>query len=315
MRIVVLDGYAMNPGDLSWEPLAALGELTVHERTPPHLTVARATGAEIVLTNKTLLGQAEIEALPSLRYVGVLATGYNVVDVAAARQAGIVVTNVPAYSTASVAQTVFAFILGFAHQVALHTESARSGEWTRSPDFAYWKTPLVELAGKTLGIVGLGGIGRAVARLGQAFGMRVVAAVRTPRECEGVEILPLVDVFRQADVLSLHCPLTPETEGMVDAERLAMMKPTAFLVNTSRGPVVDPQALADALNGGRLAGAGVDVMVQEPPSADDPLLTARNCFVTPHLAWATQDARARLMGTAVANVQAFVAGAPQNVES
>jgi len=315
MKIVVLDGYAMNPGDLSWAPLAALGELTVHERTPPHVVLAGAAGTEIVLTNKTLLGRPEIEALPSLRYIGVLATGYNVVDVAAARQAGVVVTNVPAYSAASVAQTVFAFILEFSHQVALHTESVRAGEWTRSPDFAYWKTPLVELAGKTLGIVGLGGIGRAVARLGQAFGMRVVAAVRTPREGEGIEILPLADVFRQADVLTLHCPLTPETEGMVNAERLATMKPTAFLVNTSRGPVVDPQALADALNGGRLAGAGVDVMVQEPPSADDPLLTARNCFVTPHLAWATQDARARLMGTAVANVQAFLAGDPQNVVS
>ena len=315
MKIVVLDGYAMNPGDLSWEPLAALGELTVHERTPPHGVLARAAGAEIVLTNKTLLGRPEIEALTSLRYIGVLATGYNVVDAASARQAGVVVTNVPAYSTASVAQTVFAFILEFAHQVALHTESTRAGEWTRSPDFAYWKTPLVELAGKTLGIVGLGGIGRAVARLGQAFGMRVVAAVRTPRGDEGIEILPLADVFRQADVLTLHCPLTPGTEGMVNAERLATMKPTAFLVNTSRGPVVDPQALADALNGGRLAGAGVDVMVQEPPSADDPLLTARNCFVTPHLAWATQDARARLMGTAVANVQAFLAGDPQNVVS
>jgi glycerate dehydrogenase len=226
-----------------------------------------------------------------------------------------VLTNVPAYSTASVAQTVFAFILEHAHRVALHAASVRAGEWTRNEDFAYWKTPLVELAGKTLGIVGLGAIGRAVARLGQAFGMRVVAAVRTPRTEEGVEVLPMEEVFRQADVLSLHCPLTPDTEHLVNADRLALMKPTAFLVNTSRGPVVDPQALADALNEGRLAGAGVDVMVQEPPPADDPLLAARNCFITPHLAWATQEARTRLLNTAVANVAAFLAGTPQNVVS
>jgi glycerate dehydrogenase len=315
MKIVILDGYAMNPGDLSWETLAALGSCTIHERTPPELTLTRAAGAEIVLTNKTVLGQAEIQSLPDLRYIGVLATGYNVVDLPAARAAGIVVTNVPAYSTASVAQTVFAFILEHTHRVALHAASVRAGEWTRNADFAYWKTPLVELAGKTLGLVGLGAIGRAVAGLGRAFGMRVVAAVRTPRTEEGVEILPMDEVFRQADVLSLHCPLTPDTERLVNAERLALMKPTAFLVNTSRGPVVEPHALADALNGGRLAGAGVDVMVREPPDADDPLLTARNCFITPHLAWATQEARTRLLDTAVANVRAFLEGKPRNVVS
>jgi glycerate dehydrogenase len=315
MKIVVLDGHTLNPGDLTWEPLSALGDLTVHERTPREKTVERASGAAVVLTNKTVLGRAEIEALPGLQYIGVLATGYNVVDLAAAREAGVVVTNVPAYSTASVAQTVFAFILEFAQNVALHTDSVRAGEWTRSADFAYWKTPLVELAGKTLGIVGVGAIGQSVAALGRAFGMRVVAAVRTPREYEGIELLDLDEVFRQADVLSLHCPLTPQTEHLVNAERLATMKPTAFLVNTSRGAVVDPQALADALNEGRLAGAGIDVMIQEPPAADDPLLTARNCFITPHLAWATQEARGRLMATAIENVRLFVAGTPRNVVS
>ena len=315
MKLVVLDGYTMNPGDLSWDALAALGECTVHARTPRELVLSRAAGAEILLTNKAVIGREEMAALPDLRYIGVLATGYNVVDVAAAREAGVVVTNVPAYSTDSVAQTVFALVLEFTQRVGLHTDSVRSGEWSRCPDFAYWKTPLVELAGKTLGIVGLGAIGQAVARLGRAFGMRVVAAVRTPRVAEGIEILPLDEVFRQADVLSLHCPLTPETQGLVNAARLATMKPTAFLVNTSRGGVVDPQALADALDSGRLAGAGVDVMVQEPPRADDPLLAARNCFLTPHLAWATREARSRLVATAVANVRAFLAGTPQNVVS
>lgn len=315
MKLVVLDGYAMNPGDLSWAGLSALGECVIHERTPRELTVERAAGAAVLLTNKTVLGREEIAALPELRYIGVLATGYNVVDLTAAREAGIVVTNVPAYSTASVAQTVFAFLLEFCQHVPLHAASVRSEDWTRSIDFAYWKTPLVELAGKTLGLVGLGAIGQAVARLGQAFGMRVVAAVRTPRELPGIELLPLDEVFRRADFLSLHCPFTPETHHLVNAHRLALMKRTAYLVNTSRGPVVDPQALADALNAGRLAGAGVDVLTSEPPPVTDPLLTARNCLVTPHLAWATREARTRLLTTAVANVQAFVAGQPQNVVS
>ncbi len=315
MKLVVLDGYATNPGDLSWTPLSDLAECVVHDRTPAELTVSRATGAALLLTNKTVLGRQEIAALPELRYIGVLATGYNVVDLEAARAAGVVVTNIPAYSTASVAQTVFAFILEFTQQVALHAASVRAGDWTRSIDFAYWKTPLVELAGKTLGLVGLGSIGQAVARIGQAFGMRVVAATRTPRRLEGIEELPLDEVFRQADFLSLHCPLTPETRHLVNAERLALMKPTAFLVNTSRGGVVDARALAASLAAGRLAGAGVDVLDREPPPADDPLLTAPNCWVTPHLAWATREARSRLLDTAVGNVRAFLAGQPRNVVS
>ena len=315
MKLVVLDGYATNPGDLSWEELSALAECVVHDRTPPGLTLPRAAGAALLLTNKTVLGRQEIAALPELRYIGVLATGYNVVDLEAARAAGVVVTNIPAYSTASVAQTVFAFILEHTQQVALHAASVRAGEWTRSIDFAYWKTPLVELAGKTLGLVGLGSIGQAVARIGQAFGMRVVAATRSPRQVPGIEELPLGEVFRQADFLSLHCPLTPDTRHLVNAERLALMKPTAFLVNTSRGGVVDARALADALAAGRIAGAGVDVLDREPPPADDPLLAAPNCWVTPHLAWATREARSRLLGTAVANVRAFLDGQPRNVVS
>lgn len=315
MKLVVLDGYATNPGDLSWAELSALADCTVHDRTPPELTLSRAAGAALLLTNKTVLGRGEIAALPELRYIGVLATGYNVVDLEAARAAGVVVTNIPAYSTASVAQTVFAFILESTQQVALHAASVRAGDWTRSIDFAYWKTPLVELAGKTLGLVGLGSIGQAVARIGQAFGMRVVAATRTPRRFAGIEELPLGEVFRQADFLSLHCPLTPDTRHLVNAERLALMKPTAFLVNTSRGGVVDARALADALAAGRLAGAGVDVLDREPPPADDPLLTAPNCWVTPHLAWATREARSRLLETAVGNVRAFLDGQPRNVVS
>lgn len=315
MKLVVLDGYATNPGDLSWAPLADLAECVVHDRTPAELTLPRAAGAALLLTNKTVLGRQEIAALPELRYIGVLATGYNVVDLEAARAAGVVVTNIPAYSTASVAQTVFAFILEFTQQVALHAASVRAGDWTRSIDFAYWKTPLVELAGKNLGLVGLGTIGQAVARIGQAFGMRVVAATRSPRRLKGIEELPLDEVFRQADFLSLHCPLTPDTRHLVNAERLALMKPTAFLVNTSRGGVVDARALAAALAAGRIAGAGVDVLDREPPPADDPLLTAPNCWVTPHLAWATREARSRLLDTAAGNVRAFLDGQPRNVVS
>ncbi|MCK5806258.1 MAG: D-2-hydroxyacid dehydrogenase [Lentisphaeria bacterium] len=315
MNIVVLDGYALNPGDLSWSALEALGTVRVFDRTPSHLTVERALGAEIVLTNKTVLGRAEIQALPALRYIGVLATGYNVVDVECATECNVVVTNVPAYSTESVAQAVFALILEFSNQVALHTESVSQGEWTAALDFSYWKAPLTELSGKTLGIIGLGTIGRAVARIGRAFGMRVVAAVRTiPSSLpEGVEIVSPEEVFRQSDVLSLHCPLTEQTERMVNAERLSWMKPTAFLVNTSRGGVVDPQALADALNEGRIAGAGLDVMDREPPAADDPLLSARNLHITPHIAWATRESRTRLLETGIENVRAFLADSAQNV--
>jgi len=312
MKIVVLDGHTLNPGDLDWSALAGLGELTVHARTPAELTVARAAGAAIVLTNKVALGAAEMAALPELRCIGVLATGVNVVDLEAARQRGIVVTNVPAYSTPSVAQHVFALLLELTRGVGRHAELVRAGDWSRSPDFSFWEGPQVELAGLTLGIVGFGAIGRAVARIARAFDMPVLVHTRTPDATPEVRFVGLDELFRSADVVSLHCPLTDATMGLVGSDRLATMKPTAYLINTGRGPLVDETALAAALQAGQIAGAGLDVLGQEPPQADNPLLTAPNCLVTPHIAWATHAARARLMATVVANVRAFQAGAPQN---
>ena len=316
MRIVVLDGYALNPGDLSWGELEALGDCTVHDRTPPGQVVERARGAGAVLINKVALTRAVLAALPELRYVGVLATGYNVVDVAAARERGVVVTNVPAYGTASVAQMVFAHLLELTHNVGLHAQSVRRGDWTRCPDFCYWLRPPVELAGMTMGIVGFGRIGRQVAGAALAFGMKVLAYDALPGgSVPGVEMADLDRLFRESDVVTLHCPLTPETQGLVDARRLALMKPTAFLINTSRGPVVDEPALAQALNSGKLAGAGVDVLGVEPPPPDSPLPAAANCNVTPHIAWASQAARRRLLSVAVGNLRAFQAGSPVNVVS
>jgi len=313
VKIVVLDGYTMNPGDLSWEGLEELGECAVYERTPPERVVERAAGAEVVLTNKVVLDGAVMARLPALKYIGVLATGYNVVDTAAARERGIVVTNVPAYSTRSVAQLVMALVLELAHHVGDHSRGVHEGRWTRSPDFAYWDWPLVELDGLAMGIVGFGQTGRAVADLARAFGMRVLVHTRTPTAGPGVEFVDLATLLRRSDVVSLHCPLTPETEGLVNAGRLALMKPTAFLINTSRGPVVNERDLAEALNAGRIAGAGLDVLSTEPPKADNPLLAAKNCFITPHFAWATRAARERMMKTVVANVRAFLAGRSQNV--
>ena len=315
-KIVVLDGRALNPGDLSWNALSAIGELQVFDHTADDQIVARAHEAEIVLTNKTRLSAQIIRQLKSTRYIGVLATGYDVVDVDAARELKISVTNIPAYAAASVAQFTFALLLELCHHVGLHGEATRAREWSRSKDFSFWKTPLVELAGKTIGIIGLGRIGRRVAEIAMAFEMRVIAAgtARRPvpgwprfRWCEVDELL------READVVSLHCPLLPQTQGIINAESLAMMKPGAFLINTSRGSLVIEQDLADALNKGRLAGAAVDVLSREPPSADNPLLSAKNCIVTPHIAWASKEARTRLLDTAIANVQAFLDGHPVNV--
>jgi glycerate dehydrogenase len=314
MRIVVLDGHTANPGDLDWRELAALGECTVHARTPRELTVARAADAPLVLTNKVVLDAAVLAALPALRYVGVLATGYNVVDLPAADARGIVVTNIPAYSTASVVQLTFGLLLELTLGVGHHARAVHEGRWAASPDFAFYDWPLVELDGLTLGIVGFGRIGQAVARVAQALGMSVQAHVRSPRPApDGVRFVDLDTLFATSDVVSCHCPLTPETAGLVNAERLARMKPSAYLLNTSRGPVVNESDLAAALNAGRLAGAGVDVLSTEPPAADNPLLTARNCVITPHVAWATQAARRRLMAIAAANVRAFLAGVPTNV--
>lgn len=313
-RIVVLDGYTLNPGDLDWSGIEALGELTVHDRTPLELTAERAGGADILLTNKAPVSRSVIETLPSLKFIGVLATGYNVVDIAAAKERGIPVSNVPGYGTAAVAQHVFALLLELTQRAGLHSDSVRAGDWTKSVDWCYWRTPLVELAGLTMGIVGYGAIGKKVSGIAQALGMNVIAATRTPRADEnGVGFTTVDDLFHHADVVSLHCPLTPETQGMVNAARLATMKPGAFLINTGRGPLIVEQDLANALKEGRIAGAAMDVLSTEPPAADNPLLTAPNCLITPHIAWAARASRKRLMDAVAENVRAFLAGAPANV--
>ncbi|PAW81643.1 MAG: glycerate dehydrogenase [Pedosphaera sp. Tous-C6FEB] len=314
MNIVVLDGHTLNPGDLSWAALQALGSCTIHDRTPPEQVAPRCADADLVITNKALLPREVITALPRLRFIGVTATGFNVVDAAAARERGIPVSNVPLYGTRAVAQFTIALLLELCHRVGAHSDSVRAGDWVKSADWCYARFPLLELDGLTLGIVGWGRIGQATADIARAMGMTIIAASRTPKPPrDGVEFVDTETLFRRADVVSLHCPLTPETKNLVSAERLALMKPTAFLLNTSRGPLLDEAAVAAALNSGRIAGAGLDVLSAEPPKADNPLLTARNCLVTPHQAWAAKAARARLMETTVANVRAFLAGQPQNV--
>lgn len=321
MKIVVLDGYTLNPGDLSWEALEALGDVAVYDRTPREELVERAQEADVVLTNKVILDREVLGRLPNLKYIGVLATGYNVVDVEAARERGIAVTNVPAYSTASVAQMVFALLLELTEHVGHHAHLTRWGHWSESQDFCFWDRPLVELDGLTMGVVGFGAIGRRVARIAGAIGMKLLVHTAHPDkyrqipEASGVRFVGLDELFSESDVVSLHCPLNPQTQGMVDARRLALMKPTAYLINTGRGPLIDEEALAAALKGKKLAGAGLDVLSTEPPPGNNPLLTAPNCFVTPHIAWATKAARERLMATVVANVGAFLEDKPQNVVS
>ena len=314
MNIVVLDGFTLNPGDLNWSELEALGLAKIFNRTPPDEVLSRAAGAEIILTNKTVLSREQIQQLPQLQYIGVLATGTNVVDLAAARERNIPVTNIPAYGTKSVAQATFALLLELAHRTGHHAQTVRDGRWTRNADWCYWDFPLVELDGLTMGIVGLGRIGRAVAELACAFGMKVLAHSTSKKtEPSFVRYVELEALFRQSDVVSLHCPLTPQTKNLVNATRLDWMKPSAFLLNTSRGPLVDEAALAAALNAEKIAGAGLDVLPVEPPPADNPLLRAKNCIITPHNAWGTRSARTRLMRVAVDNVRAFLAGKPQNV--
>jgi glycerate dehydrogenase len=313
MHIVVLDGYTLNPGDLSWANLEALGPCKVYDRTPPDEIPLQAADAEIVLTNKAELSRAVIERLPRLRYIGVTATGYNIVDVSAARERNIPVCNVPDYATQSVVQMVFGHLLNFTLHVADHARGVAGGRWSGSPDFAYWDFPLVELAGQTMGLVGFGRIGRATAQVAIAMGMNVLASDKVAAASPGVRFVDLDELFRQSDVVSLHCPLTPETQHLVNAERLAMMKRSAWLINTGRGPLVDEAALASALRAGQIAGAGLDVLSSEPPPADHPLLTAPNCTITPHIAWATRAARERLLDVAVSNVLGFLAGTPQNV--
>ncbi len=319
MKMVVLDGYTLNPGDLHWGPLLDLGDCQIYERTPPANTIERAKGAEIILTNKVVLDRETLGQLApaGLRYVGVLATGVNVVDVAAAKELGVTVTNVPAYSTMSVVQLTFALLLEFTHHVGHHADSVRGGGWVNSKDFSYWDFPLLELAGLKLGLIGFGAIAQGVARVAQAFGMEVIATRRgdRPAEVPGVRIVDMETVFKESDVLSVHCPLTPDTKGLVNAARLSLMKPTAYLLNTSRGPVINEADLADALNADKLAGAGLDVLSTEPPAADNPLLTAKNCLITPHIAWASRAARGRLLSVVVANIKGFLNGEPQNVVS
>lgn len=314
MKIVVLDGYAANPGDLCWDELKALGECVIYDRTTPEEVLERAAGATIVLTNKTVLTAAQIDALPELKYIGVLATGYNIVDIEAARARGIVVTNIPSYSTPSVAQMVFAHILNIAVQVQHHSEEVHKGRWTNSKDFCFWDTPLIELRGKKLGIVGLGHTGYSTARVAIGFGMEVHAytsksAFQLPPEIRKME---LDELFRECDIISLNCPLTESTGNMVNAERLKLMKPTAILINTGRGQLINEQDLADALNSGQIYAAGLDVLSQEPPRADNPLLTAKNCYITPHIAWATTAARERLMHIMMDNIKAYLEGKPIN---
>jgi len=315
MKIVILDGYSANPGDLSWAALENIGELTVYDRTKPQETIERAKDADIVLTNKVLLGKQEIEQLPRLRYIGVLATGYNVIDLKSASEHGIVVTNVPAYSTESVAQMVFAHLLTVTNRTEHYALKNRAGDWTASPDFCYWDTQLTELAGKTFGIVGLGNIGRRVAAIAQAFGVKVVAftSKRADELPAGIEKRTMDELLAESDVLSLHCPLTPDTHHLINRETLQRMKPTAILINTGRGPLVNDQDVADALKEKRLKAFCADVLTEEPPRADNPLLPCENAFFTPHIAWATEEARSRLVDIAVNNVKAFVEGNPVNV--
>lgn len=315
MKIVVLDGFAGNPGDLSWEDIKSLGECTIYDRTAPEEKLERVKDAEIILTNKVPFNASDFDQLPSLKYIGVLATGYNIIDTEAAKAHGVVVTNIPAYSTNSVAQMVFAHLLNITNSVQHYTDEARAGIWSKNPDFSYQNTLLVELHRKKIGIVGLGNIGKAVARIAIGFGMEVFAYTTKSHFQLPPEIhkMDLDDLFRECDIVTLHCPLTPKTKNLVNAERLKTMKPTAILINTSRGPVVNEQDLADALNNGTIYAAGVDVLSEEPAVANNPLLTARNCFITPHIAWATKEARIRLMEITIENIKAFLDGQPVNV--
>lgn len=315
MKIVVLDGYGVNPGDLSWEKLKQLGELTVYERTAPEDVVKRTEEADVVLTNKVVLSADVMNRLPKLKYIGVLATGYNVVDTEAARAHGVVVTNIPAYSTDSVVQMTFAHILNITNRVAHYARENREGKWVKSKDFCYWDTPLLELSGLTLGVVGLGNIGMKVARVARTLGMEVYAATSKSSSSlpEGIQKTTFKGLLGVCDVLTLHCPLTPDTRELVNAKTLQMMKRGAIVINTGRGPLVNENDVAEALRSGQLAAYGADVMCQEPPLADNPLLWEPNAFITPHVAWATVDARKRLMTIAVENVKAFVEGKPVNV--
>jgi len=314
MKIVVLDGHVANPGDLSWEGLALLGDLTIHPRIPGNKEadiISAIADAEIIIVNKTPVTAGVLEACPNIRYIGVLATGYNVVDLAAASAKGIPITNIPAYCTDAVAQFVFALLLEICHNVGRHDSLVKEGAWSRSIDFSFLDSPQIELSGKTLGIIGYGRIGRAVAGIAAAIGMRVL--VSTPHPGPSAEFVPLDELYSQSDVITLHCPLTPETEGMINKNAIEKMKDGVIIINASRGAVVNEQDLADALNTGKVYAAGIDVARVEPIREDNPLLTAKNCVITPHIAWASLESRRRMVGIAVKNVAAFLNGTPQNV--
>jgi glycerate dehydrogenase len=316
MKIVVLDGYALNPGDLSWEGLKTLGDVTVYDRTPVEKRFERAKDAQIVITNKTPIDKELLDKLKGVKYIGVLATGYNVVDIEEAKKRGVVVTNVPAYSTDSVAQMVFALLLELSNHTKSHSDAVKCGSWTRSKDFCFWNHPLVELSGKTIGIIGFGSIGAKVAEISEAFGMKVIVYSRTIKNQENGKNLRWVnldELFKEADVVSLHCPLLSETKGLINRDTLKKMKNNAILINTSRGGLIIESDLAEALNNGVIGGAGLDVLTVEPPEKDNPLLRAKNCVITPHISWATKQARERLMAIAVANLKSFLEDQPVNV--
>ncbi len=316
MKIVVLDGYTLNPGDLNWKDLEDQGDLTVYDRTSVHEIVTRASGAQVVLTNKTPLSADTLEKLPDLTYIGVLATGYNIIDIQYAKERGIVVTNVPGYGTDSVVQMTFALLLELCVRAQRHSDSVMAGKWSQSPDFCFWEYPLVELAGKNLGIIGFGDIGQRVADVATAFGMNILGHSRTQTDQSHRKNFRWADedeLLSQSDVISIHCPLTPQTQGLINQGTLAKMKKSAFLLNTSRGPIVVEKDLAEALRKGQIAGAALDVLSVEPPAADHPLFGLENCLITPHIAWATKEARSRLMGMAAANLAAYLDGKPQHV--
>lgn len=311
MKIVVLDGFALNPGDLSWEPFKGLGSMTVYDRTPTSEILSRAADADVLLTNKTPISRATIEGLPSLKYIGVLATGYNIIDVGAARERNITVTNVPGYGTDSVAQFTFALLLELCHQAGHHNKEVQQGRWSNNADWSFWDTPQVELAGKTMGIIGYGTIGKKVGSIAHAFGMNVLAVSRSQKENNPGDIFKwcsLNELLDQSDVISIHCPLTKETEGLINTSRLKQMKRNAFLLNTSRGPVVKDADLAHALNENIIAGAGIDVLSMEPPTEGNALFGARNIVITPHIAWASTEARQRLMAGVLGNLRGFLEG-------
>lgn len=315
MKIVVLDGYTENPGDLSWKELEALGELTVYDRTPENLILERIKDAEIVITNKTPITDEMLESCRKIKYIGMLATGYNVVDVDAAKSKGIPVCNIPTYGTAAVAQMVFALLLEICQHVGAHSVSVKSGDWSKNLDWCYWNYPLIELNGKTLGIIGFGRIGQATAKIAAAMGMKVVAYDEHPSETgkQYGEYVSLDELLKQSDVISLHCPLFPSTERIINKENIGKMKDGVIIINTSRGALVDEQDLADALKSGKVYAAGLDVVSTEPIKEDNPLLNCPNSFITPHIAWAPKESRQRLMDIAVDNVKKFLEGVPQNV--